>query len=388
MRVLFLTHSFPRFIGDAPGSFILRLATALGDVGIAVHVVAPAAPGLAPHEVLDGISVERFRYGPRRFETLAYTGNMAEEAAGSITGKLALASFMGAELSRSASAKGRFNPDVVHAHWWFPSGLVGATLTSGSRLPLVTTMHGTDVRMAKKVAVSRPLFRSVMRRSKVATTVSTWLADEVKQLVPDAQIIVAPMPAATESFSPGGNRESHRFLFAGRLNDQKGLAHLLRALATMHGLAMLDVVGEGNKAEELRLLASQLGVSDRVKWHGHLKRDALLSLYRSATAVVVPSTDEGLGLVAAEALLCETPVIGFRSGGLPDVVENDRTGILVTPGNTAELAAAMDRVLDSPQNAHELARAGREFVLATFSPASAARKYADIYRMAIGHHAA
>jgi glycosyltransferase involved in cell wall biosynthesis len=388
VKVLFLTHSFPRFIGDAPGSFLLRLAVALKGADVDVHVVAPAAPGLAPHEVFDGVSVERFRYGPRKLETLAYTGNMAQEAAGSITGKLALASFMAAELARSASARGRFNPDVVHAHWWFPSGLVGATLSANSRVPLVTTMHGTDVRMARKIPMSRPLFRSVMKKSAVATTVSRWLATEVKQIVPDASIVVAPMPVATERFSPGGHREQNRFLFAGRLNEQKGLDHLLRGLAAMKRLAMLDVVGEGHMASELRLLASQLGVSDRVTWHGQLRQDDLLSLYRSATAVVVPSTDEGLGLVAAESLLCETPVIAFRSGGLPDVIENERTGMLVTPGSVTELAAAMDRVLESPGEMRDMARAGRDFVLEKFSPESAARSYSDIYRMAVGKTAA
>ncbi|HXV16399.1 MAG TPA: glycosyltransferase family 4 protein, partial [Gemmatimonadaceae bacterium] len=183
-------------------------------------------------------------------------------------------------------------------------------------------------------------------------------------------------------------REQNRFLFAGRLNPQKGLDHLLRAFASMKGLAMLDVVGEGASANDLRLLASQLGVSDRIQWHGQLNQIDLVKLYQAATAVVVPSTDEGLGLVAAEALLCEAPVIAFRSGGLTDVIEHNRTGILVTPGVTAELAAALDSVLESPEHAATLAREGREFVLATFSPESAAAKYADIYRTAVEERAA
>jgi glycosyltransferase involved in cell wall biosynthesis len=151
---------------------------------------------------------------------------------------------------------------------------------------------------------------------------------------------------------------------------------------------MLDVVGEGASANELRLLASQLGVSDRIQWHGQLNQKDLVKLYQAATAVVVPSTDEGLGLVAAEALLCEAPVIAFRSGGLTDVIDHGRTGILVTPGATAELAAALDSVLESREHAATLARQGREFVLATFSPESAAAKYADIYRKAVEERAA
>lgn len=178
-------------------------------------------------------------------------------------------------------------------------------------------------------------------------------------------------------------REPARFLFAGRLNRQKGLDQLVRAFAAMTRPAMLDVVGEGARGSELKLLASQLGVSDRIVWHGQLTQDQLLRRYQSATAVVVPSTDEGLGLVAAEALLCETPVVAFRSGGLTDVIQNGTTGVLVTPGDTAELASALDDVLASPEHASNLGRAGRLFALSAFAPESAARRYANIYRQVL-----
>ena len=387
MKVLFLTHSFPRFIGDAPGSFLLRLAVALRDVGVEVRVVAPAAADVSESEDIDGIHVERFRYAPRKLETLAYTGNMAQDVAGSWGAKLALTGMLAAEYSSASSEKRRFRPDVVHAHWWFPSGLVASSMSLG-KTPLVTTLHGTDVRLAKKVSMSRPAFQRVMRKSARVTTVSSWLASEVSALSAEVKPIVAPMPVATERFHPQGAREQNRFLFAGRLNPQKGLDHLLRAFASMKGLAMLDVVGEGASANDLRLLASQLGVSDRIQWHGQLNQIDLVKLYQAATAVVVPSTDEGLGLVAAEALLCEAPVIAFRSGGLTDVIEHNRTGILVTPGVTAELAAALDSVLESREHTATLAREGRKFVLETFSPESAAAKYANIYRTAVEERAA
>ena len=386
MRVLFLTHSFPRFVGDAPGSFLHRLAVALREKDVEVRVIAPAAENLAPREDLDGIHVERFRYAPAGLENLAYTGNMAQEVASSWSARLFLTTFLGAEFLRTSWERRSFRPDVLHAHWWFPSGVVGMSLTVFSRVPLVTTMHGTDLRLAIQVPASRPVLRQVVRKSKRVTTVSRWLATELERVVPDAKSIVAPMPVATEKFAPHGSRESNRFLFAGRLNRQKGLDHLLRAFAAMQELAILDVVGEGNDAGNLKLLASQLGVSDRVTWHGQLRQPDLVRMYQAATAVVVPSIDEGLGLVAAEALLCETPVIAFRSGGLTDIIEHDRTGILVTPGVTDELASALDRILQAPENAHDLAVRGREQVLAKLSPESAASNYADIYQQAIAKH--
>jgi rhamnosyl/mannosyltransferase len=107
-------------------------------------------------------------------------------------------------------------------------------------------------------------------------------------------------------------------------------------------------------------------------------------LYRRAAALVVPSTEEGLGLVAVEAQLCETPVVGYESGGLTDTVQNDRTGLLVPPGDVGALAAALDSLLDRPDRGAELGRAGRMVALAGFAPESAARRYAGIYRSVVG----
>ena len=383
MKVLFLTHSYPRRSGDAPGSFILRLARALADEDVHVHVLAPAGSGAASREVLDGIPVQRFRYAPSRFETLAYTGSMAQDVATSWSARLALVGYMGADMMQTVASRRDLRPDIVHAHWWFPSGVVARVAARPSRTPLVTTLHGTDVRMARKVAASRPLFRSVLAASACVTTVSSWLAREVAEMAPGVVPEIAPMPVATERFTPRGSRERARLLFAGRLNRQKGLDHLLRALAAMKQLAMLDVVGEGAEEQSLKRLASELGVSDRVMWHGQLDQDGLVRMYQSATALVVPSTDEGLGLVAAEALLCETPVVAFRSGGLTDIVKHGATGILVNPGDTAELGHALDSLLSSPEHARDLGRAGRSFAAAAFSPETAGRRYADIYRKAL-----
>ena len=383
MRALFLTHSYPRSEGDAPGSFVLRLAQALRGEGVDVGVVAPAAAGLPDHDTLGGIEVRRFRYAPRRLETLAYGGNMAEQVKASWQARFALVGFLGAEFRCAAAWAREQRPDVVHAHWWFPNGLAGTWVSRLTHRPLITTMHGTDVRLARSVSVARPGFRHVLRSSAAVTAVSRWLATEANAIVAAPEVQVAPMPVATDVFSPGGARERDRILFVGRLTKQKRVDDLLRALAVTRSRASLDVVGDGDEREVLRVLAGELGLGDRVRWHGVQSPRALADFYRSAGAVVVPSIDEGLGLVAVEAQLCEAPVIASDSGGLPDVVQHERTGLLVPPGDPAALAAAIDRVLGSPEEARTLGGAGRLHALATFAPESVARRYADIYRNAI-----
>lgn len=382
MRILFVTHSFPRFRGDVAGAFILRLARALADGSTEVRVLAPSAPRLANVETIEGIAVRRFRYAPKKWETLAYTGTMAEQVGDSFRGKAALAGMLsrGALAVRSAAAE--FAPDVIHAHWWFPAGLLA--FGSLSSKPLVTTMHGSDVRLARRSAWAPVLFRRVMARSSAVTAVSSYLASEAKLMAAGLNVAVEPMPVNVELFSPlagatAGSRSPDRFLFVGRLNEQKGIALLLQALAASGSGASLDVVGDGDGRAALESIARTLGVAGRVRWLGAQSQEQLVPLYRAATAVVIPSEDEGLGLVAVEAQLCETPVIAFRSGGLPDVVSDGATGLLTPPGDVGALAAAMDAVLARDDRGASLGKAGRDAALARFSPNVVASHYAAIY---------
>ncbi len=379
MRVLFLTHSYPRSPGDAAGSFILQLAVALRAEDIEVTVLAPAGDDLPAEETLSGIPVHRFRYAPRRFQRLAYTGYMADEVRRSFSAKLSLLGFLGSEFTNGARIRREFLPDIVHAHWWFPGGLVGTWIAGLSGVPLVTTLHGTDVRLARGTSLARPLFRHVLTHSRAVTTVSRWLASETTAIVPRLRPVVAPMPVATNLFSPGNHRGEAQLLFVGRLNAQKGIELLLRAMAAMRTKPILDVVGDGPDAPALKAEAQRLGIGERVRWHGALPQPRLVEFYRSAAALVVPSLGEGFGMVAVEAQLCETPVVAFDSGGLGDSIADGVTGYLVPPGDIAALAGKLDAVLDDPTRS-SVGQSGRQSALAQFSPESAARRYAQVYR--------
>src|SRR5438045_1027710 len=233
MNVRLLPHSCHRSADDAAGSFILRRAVPLRGEDVKVQVVAPAGQGLPAAEEIEGIPVERFRYAPRRYEKLAYTGNMAGDVASSWTAKLALVGFLGSDFVHAVRARRSFEPQVVHAHWWFPNGVVGTWVGGLAHIPLVTTLHGTDVRLVRKVGVAKPLFGHVLKHSAAVTTVSRWLKEETEELVPGVNATVAPMPVATDLFEPGNTRDGARLLFVGSLNQQKGLDHLLHAMSAM-----------------------------------------------------------------------------------------------------------------------------------------------------------
>jgi glycosyltransferase involved in cell wall biosynthesis len=388
MRVLFLTHSFPRRVGDAAGAFVLRLATALAREDVAVKVLAPATAAAPLDDLLGGIPVHRFRYAPQALETLAYEGNMATQVKGSWTAKLALAGLLGAELRAALAELRRARYDVVHAHWWFPSGVAAAAAARWAGLPLVVTMHGSDVRLGRLIAPARPIMRQVLRRSARATAVSRWLAEQAQQVAGGEMPTVAPMPVATDLFVPDrAVPRSDALLFVGRLTRQKGVDLLLRALAELPARITLDVVGDGEERASLAALAKALGVEGRVRWHGALPAAALVPFYQRASALVVPSAEEGLGLVAVEALLCESPVIAFASGGVVDVIRDGESGILVLERTPQALARAVGGVLEAPDHGASLGRRGALLTRESFAPDHVARRYADIYREAIARAA-
>jgi glycosyltransferase involved in cell wall biosynthesis len=387
-RVVFAAHAFPRHPDDLIGGFLLRLARALRDHGVEVAAVAPAAPGLPARERLDGIAVRRYRYAPRRAERLAYTGAMHARAA-SPGGALALAGLLGAGTLALRRAAAETHADLLHAHWWFPGGVQALW---ARRRPLVTTLHGTDVRLARSRPAARAACARVLRASARITAVSSWLAAEAAVIAPDCadRVRVAPMPVDDAVFTPGqgDDRAADELLFVGRLDRQKGLDVALRALAALRGgpgqAPRLRVVGSGPDAAALRALAAELGVAARVQWESALPLEALADRYRQAAALLVPGADEGLGLVAVEAQLCGTPVLAAASGGLLDVVDDGRSGHTFPPGDAHALAKLIDEVLTHPTAAASLAATARERALARFSTRAVAAAYAAIYAEALG----
>jgi glycosyltransferase involved in cell wall biosynthesis len=394
VRVLFVTHNIPRFSGDVAGSFVLRLARALVDIGVKVDVIAPGTNELVGDDVVDGIRIRRVRYAADM--TIAYGGTMAEAVASSNRGRLAFAGLFRAlrkaTLHFLDEARRAGEPvDVVHAHWWIPAG-VAVWLSrfgkSGSP-PYIVTMHGSDVRLAQKITLAHPLMRRVLGRAALVTAVSRWLCATAMRIAPQVEMRVGSMPVDDTQFVPDASYVRHRsVLFVGRLNAQKGIADLMDALSRpcLAGV-LLDIVGDGPDAHALREREAALGLGTRVTWHGRLPATALLPLYRSCGVVAIPSREEGLGLVAVEAQLCATPVVAYASGGLTDVVMPEHGGVLAPTGDIDALAQSIARVLDDPARAAHDGERARHAMLQRFSPSAVAGQYVQWYEQAIAARA-
>lgn len=390
MKLLFVAHGFPRHLDDHAGRFLLDLARGQQELGHTVAAVVPHAAGLADREMLDGVDVRRFRYGPDAEETLAYEGTMAEQVLRSWRARWRFVAFVRAMRRATYAAIADWRPDVVHVHWWFPGGLVAWPGTLGA--PLVLTSHGTDLFLADRSGPLRQLAARILPRARQMTVISSPLRDRAVALgVPAERITIVPMPSPVPPALPRAVVPG-RVLFLGRLVQRKGAHVALAAFARIaphHAGLHLRIVGDGPERSALEAQATALGVADRVTFVGAVPPSAVAAEYAQAACFVMPAiTDwkgeqEGFGLVLVEAMRAGVPVIASASGGIPDIVRADTTGVLVPPDDAAALADALDGLMRDSAGAARRAEAARDDVAARFSPEAIAQTFDAVYRRAV-----
>ncbi|HET9495001.1 MAG TPA: glycosyltransferase family 4 protein [Chloroflexia bacterium] len=170
-------------------------------------------------------------------------------------------------------------------------------------------------------------------------------------------------------------------LYAGRLIKWKGVEYLLRALPRLREpWSVLWVAGEGPYEDDLRRIAHDVGVEDRVVFLGKVEQTDLAALYRSAGMLVATSfVNETFGMALCEAMACKAPVVASDFGGFREVVVDGKTGLLARPQDPVNLAAKIDSLLADPPLRTRMGAAGRERVLAMFSWEAVAARLEEVY---------
>ena len=380
MKVVFLTHNYPRFQGDLAGAFLHPLALGLTRLGHEVRVVAPSEAGKGGEDLVEGIPVRRVRYASPERERYAYSGTM-QSAARSPAGLVALGRLI-RNLRRAAREEVVGRPDaVIHAHWWIPAGLAAPP-----ERPLVMTVHGTDGALLRTSAVARRLARPVFLRSRIITAVSSALARTVTSVTGLGleRCQIQPMPVDTSGW--GWSNGGGGIVVVARLTRQKRVHLALEAVAAMKGTGRAvacTIVGDGPERPGLEALARAAGLATSVRFTGRLPFEDILTLLLTADLAVLPFEQEGFGLSAAEALMAGVPVIACEDGGgLLDIVPRLGPGRVTAPDPDA-LAAAAAELLDQP-SAREEARQQGSAWRRKLAPDAVAARFAEWYLEAAG----
>lgn len=377
MRVVFLTHNFPRWSGDVSGAFLATLAHALIALGHQITVLAPSDGGETGSPDFEGISVKRIRYGSPDQETIAYRGNMQDAIRHPAGWKSLVRLWRG--LRRASQAEVARGADVVHAHWWVPGGLAAPT-----GVPLVLTVHGTDGALLRRSALARWVATPIFRRAKVVTAVSRSLAETVHTATGCSIAHIQPMPVDVsryQKWSEGGGG----LVLVSRFTPQKRVDLALRTVAALRdrGRATpLRIIGDGPGRLALEALCRDLGLEGLVTFDGAVPPADIPSRIGNADVMIFPAVGEGFGLVAAESFMCGVPVVACRDGGgILDVVPETGAGRLSDP-EPAALAAAIESALAEPLAVAEARRLGSEWRL-RLDPMTVARACAAWYSEAL-----
>ncbi len=272
--------------------------------------------------------------------------------------------------SRKALKKiyAEFKPDIVHAHYASSYGFLGSFLNHSHYF---ISVWGSDIfdfpneSILKKIIIKRNL-----RKATVICSTSEIMALETKKYT-RKEVNVVPFGVDVEHFQSTHKEINPDALVYGivkTLEDKYGITYLISAFDLLINdepkkKHTLLIVGGGSKEAELKKQVDDLKLTKRVQFVGSVNHDQVAKYFNQMDIVVIPSNNESFGVAAVEAAACEKPVIVSDVGGLPEVIENGKTGLVALPRNAVDLFNKMKFLAEDPQKIVEFGKAGRENVL-------------------------
>ena len=398
--VVMVTSSYPRYPGDGVGSFMEPIAKGIAALGHEVHLVAPWHPAITRGREEDGVAFHFFRYAPTpALNVFGYASGLRADtnlrAAAWAVAPLALA----AGWFKAWRVATKRRATMMHGHWVIPSGVIAAA--AARSLPVVISVHGSDVYVAERHAVAGLMARRAFRRAGAVTACSDDLHRRAVALGADpSRTETVPYGVDTRRFAPDPVARSEvraslgigsaPLVFAGgRLVSKKGFEYLIdavRALVQGHPDLVLAIAGDGDLAASLQARAAGLPV----RFLGNQSQDAIARFAAAADVIAVPSIRDDAGNVdglpnfALDSLASATPVVATVAGGLPQAITDGENGLLVPERDAAALAAAIGRLIASPDTARDLGTRARNRVEREYSWKRTAEMMVAAYARARG----
>lgn len=382
MKVCFVTTNFPRYPDDSEGTFIWQAVQAVARRGHQVRVIAQHWPGWPARERWDGVEIIRPRYW------WPESGEMLRQEGGGLPivwrkSRLARLQIIPFSLAHTlAVARYARDCDAIHAQWTLSAGAAWLS-RAAHRRPILATLQGSDIFRVTSHPLGAWLTRLVLRHCQHISALSQALATAAAAAgVPDSLITVIPNGVDTTLFKPPSQPREQLILYVGTLIQRKGVNYLLEAMAQVtrrFPSFRLAIVGEGPEESALKQSANQLGIAGQVTFVGPQSPEQVRQWMQRAMLFVLPSLEEGLGVVLLEALACGTPIVASQVGGIPDVVTPD-VGRLVPAARPEALAEAINQLLADQSLWASMSHKARERATGCYDWQQIARRFEVIYK--------
>ena len=365
MKVLVIGSVYPRFHEDAEVPWLRTSIAHLKKAGVEIQVLAPAYKGLKSHEI-DGVKVNRFRYAPAGWEILTHEEGAPSKMASKPWLQLLAIPYIISGFFRCIKICRKWKPDVIHAHWPFPHAYIALGAAKLFRIPLVLNFHGAELLLIRKKKWVKPLLKFAIGQAQAIFANSSFTAGKIKAL---RKVDVEWSPYGTTLEKSGNGyagdttnalvahkvTEKFKILFVGRHIERKGICYLIEAAKYLpRDKFEIRIVGVGDLTEQLKALAQKAATDTpeaaEIIFTGKLSPEDLANEYKTANVFTLPAIvdskgdTEGLGVVLIEAMDLGLPVVASNVGGIPDMVVDGKSGILVPEKDPKALAEAYKRL--------------------------------------------
>jgi len=396
-NVLVTTTTFPRWKDDATPRFVYELSEKLA-AKYKVIVLAPHHKEALKKEKLGKVDVRRFAYfKPESLQKLCYNGGIIPNMESSFLAKMQMPLLVMAEFFAASKIIKKEKIRVIHAHWILPQGLIGVFLKKLFKIPLIVTIHGSDL-FPLKSNLFRKLHRFVAANANFITVGSEATKNELRIRIGSlGNVNVVPMGVDSKIFrkikikKPKKYSKNKILLFVGRLSDQKGLQYIIDAMPNIvieEPSAKLLIIGEGPYKSELLKRINENKVNENVEFLGSLPSSEVAKYHNYADIFIFPSLSnktgtEALGLALMEAMSSGCAVVGANVGGIPSLIKNGYNGILVRQKDSMELYKSIAALLKNKKKAEAMGKNAAAFIQKNYSWDKVSSRFIKIYENAL-----
>ena len=436
MKVLVIGSVYPRFQEDAEVPWLRTSISHLKKAGVEIQVLAPSYKGLKSHDI-DGTHVNRFRYAPANWEILTHEEGAPSKMASKPWLQLLAIPYIINGFIQCLRICRKWRPDVIHAHWPFPHAYIALGAAKLFKIPLALNFHGAELLLIRKKKWVKPFLKFAIGQAQAVFANSSFTASKIKA-IRDVHVEWSPYGTTLEkknesnnsvilnevndpvTVSPHAVNGKFKILFVGRHIERKGITYLIEAAKYLPKDEFeIRIVGVGDLTEQLKKQAEAVGSESSVQsnlachsgaesnssvilsevegspasiiFTGKLSPEDLANEYKTANVFVLPAIvdskgdTEGLGVVLIEAMELGLPIVASNVGGIPDVVIDGESGILVPEKDPVALADAFKRLASDPLLVEKLLAGARKRIDECFTWDGIIERQVKVYNKVISH---
>ena len=431
MKVLVIGSVYPRFQEDAEVPWLRTSIAHLKKAGVEIQVLAPAYKGLKSHDI-DGTPVNRFRYAPAAWEILTHEEGAPSKMASKPWLQLLAIPYIINGFIQCLRICRKWKPDVIHAHWPFPHAYIALGAAKLFKIPLVLNFHGAELLLIRKKKWVKPLLKFAIGQAQAIFANSSFTASKIKALrnvnvewspygttleTRDERDVILSGTKDPVTITPHPVNGKFKILFVGRHIERKGIRYLIESAKYLpQNEFEIRIVGVGDLTEQLKQQAcsaqaptlchperNEVKSKDPVNFSeiegspasiiftGKLSPEDLANEYKTANVFVLPAIvdskgdTEGLGVVLIEAMELGLPIVASNVGGIPDVVIDGESGILVPEKDPVALADAFKRLASDPSLTGKLLAGARKRIDECFTWDGIIERQVEVYNKVISH---